>query len=192
MGTATTASSSSYYLADILIKMSTSLLGLALPKEYGYVLCATASTFFFGFWHGARVSGFRKNAGVPYPKVLAENSDMSAAEPDQKKAMYLFNCAQRAHGNYLENQPSVAIALLVAGFQYRVRSMLHKRGQVWRPGKADWSSILVRPAWALWPDSLDGRANAAVETAQGRLAACLAGQNATCLSCSLAKWRGLM
>ncbi|KAI6829550.1 hypothetical protein KC333_g870 [Hortaea werneckii] len=98
--------------------MSTSLLGLALPKEYGYVLCATASTFFVGFWHGARVSGFRKQSGVPYPKVLAENSDMSAAEPGQKKAMYLFNCAQRAHGNYLENQPSVAIALLVAGVQY--------------------------------------------------------------------------
>merc|ERR1712217_662734 len=39
-------------------------------------------------------------------------------EPGQKKAMYLFNCAQRAHGNYLENQPSVAIALLVAGVQY--------------------------------------------------------------------------
>jgi len=50
------------------------------------------------FWHGARVSAYRKPAGITYPKQMAESSDMSAATPEQKKKMYLFNCAQRAHG----------------------------------------------------------------------------------------------
>jgi glutathione S-transferase len=51
-----------------------------------------------GFWHGARVSAFRKSAGIVYPQAYADKSDMSAATPEQKKKMYLFNCAQRAHG----------------------------------------------------------------------------------------------
>lgn len=32
--------------------------------------------------------------------------------------MYLFNCAQRAHGNYLESLTTVALSLLIAGVQY--------------------------------------------------------------------------
>jgi len=32
--------------------------------------------------------------------------------------MYLFNCAQRAHGNYLENVPLVLPAMLVGGLKY--------------------------------------------------------------------------
>lgn len=43
---------------------------------------------------------------------------MAMADPEQREAMHLFNCAQRAHANYVENQPSLAIALLLAGLQY--------------------------------------------------------------------------
>lgn len=61
---------------------------------------------------------FRRPAGIGYPKAFADSSDMSAADPEKKKAMYLFNCAQRAHGNYLENYSTFAVASLIAGLQY--------------------------------------------------------------------------
>lgn len=58
-------------------------------------------------------------SGISYPKAFADSGDMSSAKDDkQKQAMYLFNCAQRSHGNYLENQPSVIAALLIAGTQF--------------------------------------------------------------------------
>ena len=69
-----------------------------------------------------RVGGFRKAAGIGYPRPYADSNDMSSASPEQKKKMYLFNCAQRAHGNYLENAPFFHIALLIAGLQYPIAS----------------------------------------------------------------------
>lgn len=81
--------------------MSTNTLTFTVPKEYGYVVITAASTFFLSFWHGARLGGFRKPAGIGYPQHYAENAQMSAASPEQKKKMYLYNCAQRAHGTPL-------------------------------------------------------------------------------------------
>ena len=77
-------------------------------------------------WHAARVGGYRKRAGIRYPKAYADSGDMAAAEnPEKKHEMYLLNCAQRSHANYLENQPSVAIAMLITGIQYpRTTTML--------------------------------------------------------------------
>ncbi|KAK5127998.1 hypothetical protein LTR85_005115 [Meristemomyces frigidus] len=106
----------------------TSVLGLALPKEYGYVIIATAGTFFLSLWHGARVGSFRKAAGITYPKAFADSGDLSSAEPEKKKAMYLFNCAQRAHSNYLEHLSSVSVALLVAGIEYPIASSIMGAG----------------------------------------------------------------
>lgn len=80
--------------------MSSTTLTLSLPKEYGYVVVTAASTFFLSFWHGIRVGSFRKAAGIPYPQAYADSANMSAASAEKKKAMYLFNCAQRAHGMY--------------------------------------------------------------------------------------------
>jgi glutathione S-transferase len=36
---------------------------------------------------------------------------------EQPKA-YKFNCAQRAHGNFLENAPQTMLSILVAGVKY--------------------------------------------------------------------------
>ena len=70
-------------------------------------------------WHGMRIGSFRKAAKIGYPKAIADSGDIAAADNAEKKhAMYLFNCAQRAHYNYLENHPSVAIAMLITGVQY--------------------------------------------------------------------------
>lgn len=49
-------------------------------------------------WHGIRIGSFRKAAGIRYPQAYAEKKDMADATPEKKKAMYIFNCAQRAHG----------------------------------------------------------------------------------------------
>ena len=57
---------------------------------------------------------------MKYPKAYADSGDMANATPEKKHFMYLFNCAQRAHANYLENQPSVAIAALITGVQYPI------------------------------------------------------------------------
>lgn len=43
---------------------------------------------------------FRKAAGpqVTYPTAYADSAMMSSASAESKQKLYLFNCAQRAHG----------------------------------------------------------------------------------------------
>ncbi|EMC98631.1 hypothetical protein BAUCODRAFT_65848 [Baudoinia panamericana UAMH 10762] len=92
---------------------------LFVPKEYGYVILTTIGTCFLGFWHAGRVANFRRKAKVPYPKAFADSGDLSSASSgEQKKAMYIFNCAQRAHANYLENHGMTMAAMLIAGVQH--------------------------------------------------------------------------
>ena len=57
----------------------------------------------------------------------------SGAEKDAALNNYLFNCAQRAHGNFLENLALFMPALLVAGVRYPVASAV--LGQVWNLGR---------------------------------------------------------
>ncbi|KAK4942922.1 hypothetical protein LTR66_012627 [Elasticomyces elasticus] len=128
---------------------------LTVPKEYGYVLMTAASTFWVPFnpcpfpppplsqateltnprpkiaqWHSIRVGPFRKAAQIPYPQLYATPSQFaSATSAEQKLNMYLFNCAQRSHGNFIENQPSFLAALLIAGLRYPVASSV--LGAVW-------------------------------------------------------------
>lgn len=83
-----------------------------------------------GFWQGVQVGGFRKKAGIKYPKAYADSGDMSAASPEKKEAMNTFNCAQRAHGNFLENQPSFVVAMLVAGLRFPVSTALMGAGWI--------------------------------------------------------------
>jgi glutathione S-transferase len=52
---------------------------------------------------------------VPYPNAYATANEAAASE-----AKYLFNCAQRGHANFLENQTSFLISLFVAGLRYPV------------------------------------------------------------------------
>lgn len=43
-------------------------------------------------------------------------------EAKEDRAKYVFNCAQRAHGNFIEHQPQFLISLLIAGLRYPVAS----------------------------------------------------------------------
>lgn len=85
-------------------------------------------------WHGFRVGGFRKPAKIVYPQAFADSTDMAnATSGEQKKAMYLFNCAQRAHANFNENHPSVMVSLLLSGVVYPQASAA--LGAVWSLGR---------------------------------------------------------
>lgn len=76
------------------------------------LLVAVASTA-VNMWHGIRVTGFRSKAKVPYPNAYASHEDS-----DKSIEKYQFNCAQRAHANYLENYPDFLVTLAVAGLKY--------------------------------------------------------------------------
>jgi len=105
-------------------------VSLGLPKEYGYVLLTASGTFFLSIWHAMRVGPFRKAAGIGYPAVYATNEQLSTAStPEKKKAMYLFNCAQRAHYNFMENYITFLPAMLLAGLKYPTASAVI--GGVW-------------------------------------------------------------
>jgi glutathione S-transferase len=53
------------------------------------------------------------------PNSYASQEAINAAETaEQKKALYLFNCAQRAHYNFLENYVAALPATLIAGLVY--------------------------------------------------------------------------
>jgi len=58
---------------------------------------------------------------------------MSSADAEKKKNLYLFNCAQRAHGNYVENLPIVIPALLISGLKFPLIAAV--LGLVWNAGR---------------------------------------------------------
>lgn len=65
----------------------------------------------------------RKAAKIKAPKAYADSGDMEkAVDKQHAQAMYMFNCKQRAHYNYLEMLPATALSLLIAGVQYPMAS----------------------------------------------------------------------
>ncbi|KZF21591.1 membrane-associated proteins in eicosanoid and glutathione metabolism [Xylona heveae TC161] len=115
-------------------------LTLTVPSDYGFVVLAAASTFFVGLWHGGIVGTFRKAAKVPYPNAYA-----SPEQAAKETAAFQFNCAQRAHGNYLEHQPSVLIALLLSGVFYpRLAALM---GGLWSFNRVLYTLGYTRPSW---------------------------------------------
>ncbi|TFK36911.1 hypothetical protein BDQ12DRAFT_686077 [Crucibulum laeve] len=92
-------------------------LAVAIPEGYQYVGAALLSTAWLLLGQGVVVSRFRGRAGVQYPQLYAEKS-----EADSKKEAYLFNCAQRAHQNTLENIPIIFITTIISGLKFPVLS----------------------------------------------------------------------
>jgi len=64
-------------------------------------------------YHTILVGRFRKASGVPYPNAYA-----SAEDASKDKEKFRFNCAQRAHSNYLENLAVVLPAFLASAIHY--------------------------------------------------------------------------
>jgi glutathione S-transferase len=58
--------------------------------------------------------------------------------------MYLFNCSQRAHGNYMEQHPSTALAMLIAGVDYPL--VASGLGVVWILGRIVYAIGYTNPS----------------------------------------------
>lgn len=84
---------------------------LTIDTNYGYVLLAATSTFLLNSLHSINTGSYRRAAGVEYPAAYAPPSRTD-------KAAMCFNSAQRAHANYIENQPTVVPAILIAGTRF--------------------------------------------------------------------------
>ncbi|KAF3932725.1 hypothetical protein ABW19_dt0204613 [Dactylella cylindrospora] len=88
-------------------------MDLSIPAEYGYVLLVALASTFVNQWHGIVVSGARGKAKVPYPNCYALD-----AEAPTGSEKYVFNCAQRAHSNFLENLPQFYVSMAITGLTY--------------------------------------------------------------------------
>ncbi|TVY17381.1 Microsomal glutathione S-transferase 3 [Lachnellula arida] len=84
---------------------------MTIAPDYGYVLLAATSTFIVNILHMLNTGAYRKAAKIPYPAAYAPSSRTDAEA-------HRFNCAQRAHANYTENQVSTLGALFIAGLSY--------------------------------------------------------------------------
>lgn len=87
-----------------------------------YVLAAATSTFLLGLAHTLNTGAYRKAAKVPYPAAYAPES---RTDPEAHR----FNCAQRAHANYVENQTQTVLPLLIAGLRFPITAAV--MGAVW-------------------------------------------------------------
>ncbi|PGH36161.1 glutathione S-transferase [[Emmonsia] crescens] len=90
------------------------MVSITLPDHYGHIVAlAIGAIPVLNMAHVFIVGNTRKKAGVKYPHAYA-----TPEECEQNPAAYQFNCAQRAHGNFLEHMPSTTLSILVAGLKY--------------------------------------------------------------------------
>ncbi|KAH8652549.1 glutathione S-transferase-like protein [Xylariales sp. PMI_506] len=97
--------------------------------ENSFVLTAAAASFFVNTYHFLLTARTRKAAGIKYPAPYA-SEELAAKDP----AAFRFNCAQRAHGNFVENYSPFLGALLISGLRFPVASAA--LGVTWVLGRA--------------------------------------------------------
>ncbi|KAI5780979.1 hypothetical protein EDC01DRAFT_261805 [Geopyxis carbonaria] len=90
-----------------------SLTTLVIPADYSYVLVTLLLTGVVNQYHGILTGTRRKRANIPYPNAYATHEAANASLD-----AYQFNCAQRAHANYLENLPQFVISTAIAGLSH--------------------------------------------------------------------------
>ncbi|GAA5906177.1 hypothetical protein JCM8208_000654 [Rhodotorula glutinis] len=106
-----------------------SLLSAVLPADYAYVVAVgTVGVYSVLQYATIKVSAARKAAGIKYPAPYAENA---VAERDLKAK--IFNCAQRAHSNTLENLPLFLLSLFHTGLYHPRYAAVG--GAVWLAGR---------------------------------------------------------
>ncbi|KAJ5503006.1 hypothetical protein N7463_005880 [Penicillium fimorum] len=90
------------------------MVAFIIPSNYGAVIGVALGVIpVLGFVHGSITGSFRKEAKVPYPHSYAS---MELCKENRKAEQ--FNCAQRAHTNFLENASQTMLFTLVAGLKY--------------------------------------------------------------------------
>lgn len=89
-------------------------LSITVPQGYGYtVLVALGAIPLLAQIQGSISTSLRKPAQVPYPNHYA-----TAEQAKSNQNAHKYNCAQRAHGNLLENMPQTIVSMLFAGLFY--------------------------------------------------------------------------
>eukprot|EP00835_Amoeboradix_gromovi_P004297 NODE_326_length_10940_cov_0.392122.p7 type:complete len:149 gc:universal NODE_326_length_10940_cov_0.392122:3849-3403(-) len=89
-----------------------------LTSEYGYALVAAASLGMHCYTQGFAVGKLRKKYGIKYP----DNGNGRYSVNLSDDQWFKFNCAQRAHHNYLEALPMLITWCLIGGIYYPVYS----------------------------------------------------------------------
>ncbi|GAA5822031.1 hypothetical protein JCM3770_002256 [Rhodotorula araucariae] len=106
-----------------------SLLTAVLPTDYPYVVAVgTLGVYAVLQYATVGVSRARKAANVPYPAPYAEN-----AVADKDRNARIFNCAQRAHANTLENLPIFLLSLFHTGLYHPRYAAV--AGAIWIAGR---------------------------------------------------------
>ena len=77
-----------------------------------YVLLAASLFPIVNTYHSNVTSSARSKAKIPYP-----NSYATAEQAASSRAAYIFNCAQRAHTNYLEHQTTLLVSMFLGGLK---------------------------------------------------------------------------
>jgi glutathione S-transferase len=87
---------------------------------------AATSTFLVNTAHSINTGAQRRAAKVAYPAAYAPSSRTDDAANK-------FNCAQRAHANFTENQPTMLTALLISGLRFPIAAAVMGLG--WSLGR---------------------------------------------------------
>ena len=108
--------------------------GLGLTgSDYSYVLATFVGAAVLNQAHGIAVTGARKRAGIKYPNAYATDEQVKADKSPEQHVVK-FNCAQRAHQNYLENFTQHITVTAIAGLSFpRAAAAL---STVWLVGRA--------------------------------------------------------
>ncbi|KAG6864708.1 hypothetical protein C0991_007747 [Blastosporella zonata] len=88
---------------------------LTVPEGFQYVGASLLSTVFVLIGQSVVVGKWRKRSGIQYPQLYAEKAEVEAS-----KDSYIFNCAQRAHQNTLENLPVIYATTLLTAVKYPI------------------------------------------------------------------------
>lgn len=114
--------------------------GIRYPLAYaqdGTSEAVKTSTGMFPAWTPTRLTPtqFFVHIATPCPRSYGHTADLPPFADPSSKALekYLFNCAQRAHANFLESYSIALTALLLGGLVYpRTASVM---GAVWSVGR---------------------------------------------------------
>jgi glutathione S-transferase len=71
---------------------------------------------------------------VSHPSVSASAETIAnASSAEQKRALYLFNCAQRSHHNFVENYTPMLTGMLISGLRFPKFAAV--AGAIWIVGR---------------------------------------------------------
>src|SRR4051812_42063606 len=75
-------------------KQKLTLCSITRAKYHdSYVLITAAGSYALSIWLGVRIGPFRRAAKVPHPITYASVETIAnASSPEEKRALYLFNC----------------------------------------------------------------------------------------------------